>query len=539
MTPLLTLKTIVFSLLIPSWDGLTQASGGGLVPNQVSIVEASCRGRLDRGLAPGFILSLEAGRECHLTHTSSGGENSPTGYPGLAPTPDRLLGDSRGRQQGFADRSKSAPTYRHGFQVNNAAQSEAGPLREVALPSPLPLVISGSDSYMTHWRLKDFESLAQQHNPTLAMAEARLQAAKGNVIQSRAWPNPNIGYLGDEIGDEDAAGLQGMTFGIPVPNPWQRQANIEAAEWQLRQELYFYEHQRLRILGELKARYAAAYVAEKRVEVANQIFATVSKIVELVRERYEKGEVAIGELLQSQTSLELARINLESERAKAEAAWQALLLAAGVEDLPRRPLLLEEPLDPDLPDWEKTWGMILAQNPELLAAKAQVQAAKAGARAARRGRIPQVDVETVAKHHNPSGFNSITVGVSIPVPVFDRNRGNILAAEAAVREAEANVRRLELSLRQRLTALRADFEAAQIAARTYRERIIPQQQQAVFQLEEAYRRGQVHLVELLAAENTRNEAELEYWAAVEVLLQIRAELDVFLAGTDGALSWDR
>lgn len=389
------------------------------------------------------------------------------------------------------------------------------------------------------WHVTDFEELARRYNPTLAMAEARLQAARGLERQARALPNPSVGYLGDEIGDEGAAGLQGMTFGISVPNPWRRSALIDSARWQVRQELYLLELQRLRVLGEIRSRYAAAYIAEKRVAVHERIYAIISRIADIAQARFEKKEISLGEVLQTQSSRELARVTLEAEKLRAESAWKALVLATGAGELPRAPLAAPVDLEPAAPDWGEVERKVLSANPEYLAAKAQVETARAGLRAELRARVPQVDVETIFKHHNPNGFNSVSVGVSFPIPILDQNRGNILAAEAAVRESEANLRRLELQLRQRLTELRSQFESAALTAAAYRRSILPQREEAVLLFEEAFRKGEIHLVELLQAEAGLREAELEYWSVMETLLRVWAEIDVLLVGIEAGLTWDR
>lgn len=389
------------------------------------------------------------------------------------------------------------------------------------------------------WRLEDFENFARQNNPTLAMSQARLEAARGLQLQARALPNPSIGYLGDEIGDEDTAGLQGMTLGFTIPNPRHRRAAMNSADWQVRQEAHLARLQTLRVLGEIRSRYIDAYVADRRVAAAEQIVAIAERIRDAVKQRYQAGEVSPAEVLQAQSACELARLSWYTEQSHAEGAWYALIYVAGTPHLPRKPLAPPVADEITPPDWAALENRILQESPEYLAAKAAVENARASLQAELSRRIPQVDVETIYKHHNTNGFNSVTVGVSLPVPIFDRNRGNILAAQAALREAQANLQRVELTLRQRLSQIRAEYSHAYFAVRTYRTVIIPHHRQLLELLHEDYKQGNVHLIDLLHAEQGLRQSELDFWSAYQVLLRCQAELDVLLAGIEAGLEWDR
>src|SRR5438874_4985011 len=58
--------------------------------------------------------------------------------------------------------------------------------------------------------LADLEQAAVNANPTLAQAAAQVEAARGRTLQSGLYPNPTVGYQGDEIGVNGTAGFQGV-----------------------------------------------------------------------------------------------------------------------------------------------------------------------------------------------------------------------------------------------------------------------------------------------------------------------------------------
>jgi outer membrane protein TolC len=78
-------------------------------------------------------------------------------------------------------------------------------LEEDAIEPELP-----SQRQVTRLSLAQLEELALQRNPTLAVASRRIEALQGAYLQAGLYPNPTIGYQGDEIGDEGRAGQQGI-----------------------------------------------------------------------------------------------------------------------------------------------------------------------------------------------------------------------------------------------------------------------------------------------------------------------------------------
>src|SRR5262245_32121249 len=78
------------------------------------------------------------------------------------------------------------------------APGSAQPHDHAALPPPLPAV--QAEQPLQPLTLADLEALALRHNPTLAQAAAQVAASRGKALQAGLYPNPTIGYVGDQIG---------------------------------------------------------------------------------------------------------------------------------------------------------------------------------------------------------------------------------------------------------------------------------------------------------------------------------------------------
>ena len=84
------------------------------------------------------------------------------------------------------------------------------PLPPVTVPDPVGRgAMEKAEAAPRSLTLADLQHVAQQHNPTLAQAQSAVRAAQGRYLQAGLYPNPEVGYSGEEIGSEGKSGLQG------------------------------------------------------------------------------------------------------------------------------------------------------------------------------------------------------------------------------------------------------------------------------------------------------------------------------------------
>jgi cobalt-zinc-cadmium efflux system outer membrane protein len=130
-------------------------------------------------------------------------------------------------------------------------------------------------------------------------------------------------------------------------------------------------------------------------------------------------------------------------------------------------------------------------------------------------------------HFDPLGWQGfVEAGVSIPI--FNRNQGNIAAAEADLRAAEADLRRLELGIRSRFTTAMTRYRNAARIAEAYRTEIIPRAEEAYRLYLEKYQEMQAAYPQVLIARRTMLQSNLDYIAAIENLYRAGLPLRGFL-----------
>ena len=118
--------------------------------------------------------------------------------------------------------------------------------------------------------------------------------------------------------------------------------------------------------------------------------------------------------------------------------------------------------------------------------------------------------------------------VGLPIPVFNKNQGNIAAARAEYCRAVMEAKRIENAIRARLAIVSSDFETSLEAVNVYGADILPGAKEALTLAETAYKAGEMDFIQLLVARRTYFESNLQYVNAQSQLASARAKVDGFV-----------
>src|SRR5579864_8593403 len=304
--------------------------------------------------------------------------------------------------------------------------------------------------------LEQLQQMALANNPTLGQAKAEVKAAAGRTHQAGLWPNPTIGYFGEEIrggsfgGGQQGAFLQqdivlGGKLGLDrkIFAEEGKQAEIEVAE------------QRLRVENSVRIAFYQALAAQQMVEVRNNLSALASDAVETTRQLLNVGQADQPDVLQAQVEADEAELAAVTEQQAQRRAWRVLASSVGKADLALTPL--EGNLE-DLPtlDDGEVLQAILRESPVVKIAQLGVAHADAELSRARREVVPDLSVRA-GYANNLEQLGSVppkSVGsegfaeVGVNLHLFNRNQGNIEAAKANHERASLEVRRVSPGLRQ-------------------------------------------------------------------------------------------
>ena len=278
--------------------------------------------------------------------------------------------------------------------------------------------------------LADLEGIAFENNPTLEAAAARIDVARGRQVQAGLYPNPVVGYHATEIGNLGTAGQQGGFISQRFITGGKLQLDQAIAGKEIEAEHFLYHAQEQRVLSDVRLRYYDAIVAHRRVDLTKELARIGDNIVKAT-EKLLGGRLGTeNDLLQAEIRADESQILLDNARNQNLEAWRRLAAVIGVPTMQMKEI--DGQLDADLPnfEWDDCYGMVQSSNLEMNVARTRVDRASIAIRRSRKEPIPNVDLSVSVRHHNVTDNDVANVQVGIPIPIFNKNQGNIRSAEA-------------------------------------------------------------------------------------------------------------
>jgi cobalt-zinc-cadmium efflux system outer membrane protein len=168
-----------------------------------------------------------------------------------------------------------------------------------------------------------------------------------------------------------------------------------------------------------------------------------------------------------------------------------------------------------------------AARSDVLAAQGDFQAAQANLRLQKALRVPDPTISIQAEHNPPVGgppVDTIGIGVSFPIPLWNRNNGAIKAAQASVDQSEIALGRAQALVVADIADAKAGYREARARWERYRDELAPKATQVRESVAFAYEKGGASLVNLLDAERTDNDVRLATAQAMSDMASAVADL---------------
>jgi cobalt-zinc-cadmium efflux system outer membrane protein len=371
--------------------------------------------------------------------------------------------------------------------------------------------------------LDELQQLALRNNPTLGQAKAGVTTAQGITRQAGLWPNPTIGYLGDEIrGGSLGGGQQGVFVqqDVILGGKLGLDRKIRAEEG--KQAEAEAEEQKLRVENGVRVAFYESLAAQQMVEVRKKLRDTAQDAVETTRQLFNVGQADQPDVLQAQVEADQADVAVIIFQEEQQRAWRVLAAVVGKPELPLTALIGD--LD-DLPaiDPNEMLQRILSNSPAMKIA--QLGATRAGIAVTRSQRevVPDLSFRTgylnnleqvgsvPPKAVGSEGFAEVGVNLRL----FNRNQGNIQAAKANQERATLEVQRVALVLRQLAAPILQGYASSRALTERYKTRMLPNARQAYQLYFQRYHEGAAAYPQVLIAQRTLFQLETNYITALE------------------------
>lgn len=356
-------------------------------------------------------------------------------------------------------------------------------------------------------------------SPRLTAAERDVGIATGQHIQAGALPNPELSYEQDNsFGSGVYRGTRSAETTLQISQLFElfgkREARISAGLAGVDVATIQRKATRLEILSETAIAFVNVVGLQRRIHILDQQVVAIDKITPLLQRRVEAGASSVAETGRADVASSL--VKADRERAKAALASARRELAVLMGDTAPKFSAVSGQLDVTgrPPTFQSVVAAIDA-NPQLVRWTALYAQRNAELLLARLKPYPDVRLSAGWRHFNDTRDDAVRLTLSVPIPLFDQNQGNILSAQenlAKVRaEREANRNTLIVVAGRAYDSLQGSLRELAVL----RETAIPKARQASDAISDGYGQGRFSLLEVLDAQSSLTQARLREQEALQ------------------------
>ena len=285
-----------------------------------------------------------------------------------------------------------------------------------------------------------------------------------------------------------------------------------------------YETQRLDVLTRVTGAYISALEAQRQLEVQRELVRIAESLHETVAKQVEAGKVSGLEQTRTRVELSRARIDLQNALNGLDAARSNLASYWGAQQADFLYLKGQLKIQEEVPSLASVRDYI-DRNPDVARWATEIRQQQAVVSLERARGIPDITLNGGYKYMNDQDAGAAVVGISIPLPFFDRNQGNIKAAEYEVNRVEA---RREAAVTEVYRALGEAYNRLQSArheVERLREEVLPGAETAFNAAQTGYNQGKFDYLVVLDAQRTLFTSRTRYIQALAEYNRTVAEVE--------------
>ena len=370
--------------------------------------------------------------------------------------------------------------------------------------------------------------LALDGNPEVAAATRQLEATEGQILQGHSRPNPELAYSLEDARSKTRT--QSWQLNLPVELGGKRAARTKAAEKSREQAQAKLAELKATVRANVAAAYFDVLTAQERLALAKDSVALAKSSTDTVAKRVAAGKVSPVEESKARVAEAGVRVELAQAASEQRNALSRLFALLGQINAPFT--VLEGKADhlpavPPLADLQP----LISSSPGVVLARIEVDRRQALTALEQSKRVPDVTVSVGMQRSNETQRNVLLFGVSVPLPVFDRNQGNLLEAlkleDKARDELQAATVRLHSEVaqaRERLSTITAEIQSLQ-------QDVLPGAKSAYDAATIGFENGKFNFLEVLDAQRTYFTAKSQYLKALGEAHRAAADVDRLLGAS--------
>ncbi len=356
-------------------------------------------------------------------------------------------------------------------------------------------------------------SLALTSNPELASFSWKIRAEEAGVLQASLLPNPKFRLVVEDFGGEG----ERSDFDTTQTSFMFAQKILVAGKLTKRTRLaslnrdlagWDYETKRLDVFTEVSKTFVEVLAAQKRLELKEKLVNLSKETLNTVSERVKAGKVSPVEETRAKVALSSSQIELRQAKRILQADMKRLAAIWGGRvtfDAVSGQLDVVKPIPS-----ERQLSNLIEHNPDIARWALEMEQRRASVELEKANRFPDLTVIPAIRHYSDTDDNAFVFGLMVPIPIFNRNQGNLLKARAGVIKAREDKRAAKMRVRKAMASGYQALSTAFIEATTLKNDVVPGARSAFEAVKEGYRYGKFDYLDMLDAQRTLFEVSGRY-----------------------------
>jgi cobalt-zinc-cadmium efflux system outer membrane protein len=325
------------------------------------------------------------------------------------------------------------------------------------------------------YTLTQLHRLAMENSATVRQALADVETARGNMIQASMYPNPTVGIQFDPTNNNAAPGVYGTFFDQVIKTGGKLKLATAAAAMDLANAELALKRARSDLATNVRSNYFSYVVSLEVVQVTRALAQFTDEMYRLQVGMLRAGVPAPYEAASMRAQANMARLAYRQAIETYIMNWKQLAAAVNVRDLPLSQVAGQ--VDQLIPryDFNKLMAHILRQHTDVLTARNGIDKQRYNLKLAQITPVPDVDVHfEIQKEMVQTPYTWLaTMNIGAPIPIWDQNKGGIMAAEGTLARAIQEPRRVELSLTNAVANAYTAYATNLESVETYRRDVLP------------------------------------------------------------------
>ncbi|EKS72763.1 TolC family protein [Caballeronia sp. Lep1P3] len=391
--------------------------------------------------------------------------------------------------------------------------AQTSPLQPIADEGALQEPTRASSTTLPQVSLIEVLGLAARSNPLLRGARADSDASAGALMQAGVRPNPELSFLQEGFGGTERTSTATVNQRIELGG--KRQARLDVASYGREVALAALDGRGSALRADVISAFYEELAAQRQEQVARESADIAARSADLAEKRSRAGKVSPVEATKARIAASAVHIEVTNAAARVMTARERLASVTGNSQVRGSAAGGDIESVPSL----QPLSVLVSQlndSPGSRVARAEMLRSDAAISVERAKRIPDITVSAGMKRVITGGVsdNQAVIGVSIPLPLFDTNKGALLEAAHKAEKASADFDNERLRLQLELTRAYANYETSVQAARRLKDDVLPASKDALNAMSRGFELGKFAFLDVLDAQRTLFQAQSQYVQAL-------------------------